>query len=96
MPDAAIAASTLNDTLPAQSITLYVVLGSPAALAITATDNTSVTIKLDYGAGDHWVIQATSDFKAWSDVATNNPAANTGTFVLPRHGAAQFYRAMPH
>jgi hypothetical protein len=92
LPNANVAASAIGDTLPAQSITLYVIPGVQAHLSTPTADGVNVTLQLNSAVGLNCVIQATTDFKTWTDVATNNPTATNATFVFPQTGSSEFYR----
>jgi hypothetical protein len=76
LPDLALSQSVLSNTLPAQSITLFVVPSAGPNLSIQRATDSQVTLKLSMGAGLHSVIQSTADFKVWSNVATNLTGAD--------------------
>jgi hypothetical protein len=40
------------------------------------------------------VIESTADFSSWKTLMTNSPGNSSETFVLPRAGSYQFYRAL--
>jgi len=88
---------TISNTLPAQSITLFVL---PATNIINLQiDNNSppgqLGIWLNGQAGQTYTLQSSTDLIHWSAVNTNRLASNSFEFFIPTTGATQmFYRGL--
>jgi hypothetical protein len=94
LPDLAINQGVISNTLPAQSVTLFVAPSSARpSLAVQAVTSSEITVQLTPSGGLPYVIQATTDFKSWGNVATNGPGNDASTFLISRTNAIQFYRA---
>jgi hypothetical protein len=98
LSDISLAGSTFSNTLPAQSITLFVLLGvtlpSPPVLrAPTMTSSNTFAVWLDGQAGQRYAMLGSSDFVNWTAVQTNTLGSNSLHVILPRTNAHRFYRA---
>jgi hypothetical protein len=95
LSDIAFTGNTLSNTLPAQSITLFVVsAGGPPHLRAGTVAGNAFDVWLDGVAGQRYAIQAATNFTSWVPVQTNTLASNSvhlvvGTGNLPY----RFYRA---
>jgi hypothetical protein len=98
LPDLAITAGVISNTLPSPSISLFVVESAapPASIQLVVKNitETNLTISTQSAAGKRFVIESTADFSSWKTLMTNSPGNSSETFVLPRAGSYQFYRAL--
>jgi hypothetical protein len=95
--DISVTNSTLIDTVPSQSITLYVLPGvSPFSLNTGANASPEqLTIWLNGQAGLAYVLQCSSDLVNWSALATNTLASNSFPFLVSTTNTTmQFYRGL--
>ena len=99
LPDAAVTGNAVTDTLPAQSITLYVVPAyssaapPPTLRLLAAPVNGRLQLELGGVVGETCVIQASPDLKTWIPVSTNVLTATLTSVIVPATGKAGFYRA---
>jgi len=86
---------TFSNTLPSQSITLFVVPGGTPPQVRTATTGSNGTFNfwLEGQPGENYAIQASSNLFSWQDVQTNQLVGSSTTIVLPATKQIQFYRA---
>ena len=87
----------LSDTVPAQSITLYVLpVVNTFSLQIGPQNPTShVTLWLNGQAGQSYVLQSGTDLVHWSDVSTNMLSSNSFSFmVTTTNPPMMFYRGL--
>ncbi len=101
LPNAMLTGSTLSNTLPAQSITLFVL--APAALpppppvlrgGLARTDN-RFELQLEGVAGQRYFIEASPQLTDWSLVSTNVLLSNSVVVLVPATTpGGQFYRAV--
>jgi hypothetical protein len=98
LADANLAGNTLKETVPPQSITLFVVsaaaAGSAPSLQVDAEPNgTAFDLTINGQAGATYVLQSTTNFLSWSSVQTNTMASNSWHGVLSALPAQRvFYR----
>jgi hypothetical protein len=97
LADVSFTNSILNDTVPSQSITLYIVPGvSPFSL--TAGANAApgqLTIWLNGQTGLAYALQSSTDLVHWSAVATNTLMSNSFPFLVSTMNTTmQFYRGL--
>lgn len=89
--------SVLKDTVPSQSITLYV-LPAVSAFSLKAGTNAGpgqFTVWLNGQAGLAYTLQASTDLIHWSAVATNTLASNSVPFFVSTTNATlRFYRGL--
>jgi hypothetical protein len=89
--------SVLKDTVPSQSITLYVL---PAVNVFSLKAGTNAgpgqfTVWLNGQAGLAYTLQSSTDFIHWSAVATNTLASNSVPFLVSTTNATmRFYRGL--
>jgi len=87
----------VSNTLPAQSITLFVLPPLPVFRLQTAANNPpgQLNFWLDGQAGQTWVLQSSTDLIHWSATSTNTLASNSFEFFVPTTNSAQmFYRGL--
>jgi hypothetical protein len=88
----------LSDTVPSQSITLYVLPSAmPFSLQKTAGNPPAgqVNLQLNGQSGLTYVIQSSSDLVHWTPFSTNKLVSNSMAFsVSTLSGNAKFYRGM--
>ena len=87
--------NSFSNTLPAQSITLFVLApGNPARLRAGIMSSNQFDFWLDAQAGQRYIIQKTTNFVNWVPVQTNTLSSNSVHMMLPAVNATrQFYRA---
>ena len=96
LSDVPLSNGVLNATLPAQSITLFVV---PAVVQDARLRDPSVpsgsdfAFWLDAQAGQRYAIQATSNFVGWTPIQTNELAADSEHITVPHLGPVSGYRS---
>lgn len=98
LSDLPVTGGAFSNTLPAQSLTLFVLPGvapptPPDLRAAMITSSNTFACWLDGVAGQSYAIQASGDFETWSGVQTNTLESNSLHVVLPLTGDACFYRA---
>jgi hypothetical protein len=98
LSDVGLTGSTLIDTVPAQSITLFVLPAgtppSPPVLTRPAISSTNTFyFWLNGHAGQRYVIQSTAALPNWSPVQTNTLSGGSTNFVFPIPATQLFYRA---
>jgi Glycoside hydrolase family 44 len=97
LADISLAGSVLEDTVPTQSITLYVLPGvSQFSLKPdTAAAPGQLTIWLNGQAGLAYELQASADLVHWSAFATNTLMSNSFPFLVSTTNTTmQFYRGL--
>jgi hypothetical protein len=95
LSDNTFSGNAISDTLPAQSITLFVVgAGGPPHLRAGTVAGSSFDLWLDGVAGQRYVIQAATDLVNWSAVQTNTLATNSIHLIVDTGNLPyRFYRA---
>jgi hypothetical protein len=98
LSDFTFAGQTFSNTLPAQSITLFVLPGGappapPSLRAPTMTSSNTFAVWLDGQAGQRYAMLASSNFVNWTAVQTNTLGSNSLHVVLPATVNYRFYRA---
>jgi len=87
----------LNDTLPAQSITLFV-LPVVSAFSLQIGTNSppgQLNIWLNGQAGQAYALQSSTDLVHWSAVSTNTLSSNSFEFFMPTTNFSEvFYRGL--
>jgi len=93
------AGSTFTNTLPPQSITLFVLPTSPALLAPrlragSLSSTNTFDLWVDGQAGQPYVLESSVDLLNWVPILTNAPSSNSWHVVLPvTAGPQTFYRS---
>lgn len=97
LSDLAFTGNTLTNTLPAQSITLFVIPGgvpAPPKLRDAALDSsTAFRFWLDGVAGQRYAIQGSSNFANWAALQTNQLSSNALPVTLGITNAYHYFRA---
>jgi len=85
---------TISNTLPAQSITLFVIAsGTPPSLtAINATKG-NFNFLLNGQSGQRYAIQSSGDLLNWQSILTQTLSSSSVTLTLPATNTMRFYRA---
>jgi hypothetical protein len=93
-----VANGILSDTVPSQSITLYVLPGVlPFSLQKSAISNPpgQVNLQLNGQSGLTYVVQSSTDLVHWTSYSTNKLVSNSLSFSITTSGGnAKFYRGM--
>lgn len=88
--------NVLTNTLPAQSITLFVIPGgvpAPPSLRVTGVSGNNFNFWLDGQAGQRYALLSSSNFLNWQYLQTNTLASNSLAITLPATNSLRFYRA---
>jgi hypothetical protein len=97
LTDVAINANTISHTVPAQSVTLFVVQAAVTAPRLRIGTNSpsgQIELWIDGQTGQHCVLQSSINLTAWLPVSTNQMASNSLRLLVPFTSASQtFYRA---
>jgi hypothetical protein len=94
LSDITFTGGTFSNTLPAQSITLFVVPGgTPPSLNALNTSGGNFNFRLDGQAGQRYAILSSTNFVNWTAVQTNPLATTSLQISLPATNTARFYRA---
>jgi len=97
LADITLTNGVLSDTVPAQSITLYVLPAASAfSLQIGAQNPPGqVTLWLDGQTGQSYVLQSGTDLVHWVAVSTNTLSSNSFSFLVTTTNPAEmFYRGL--
>ncbi len=98
LTDAVVGKGILSNSVPAQSITLFVVPAAVAAPRLRTGNNgpaDSMEMWLDGQAGQRYVIQSSASLTNWAGISTNTLASNSFQFFVPdTNGPQRFYRAL--
>lgn len=95
LPDIAFAGSVFSNTVPAQSITLYVIPQGTATAAVfsAARNGALVDLLVEGAAGSAQVIYQANGLTGWTPLATNTlPASGRWTLPVPATNSARFFR----
>jgi hypothetical protein len=84
--------TALTNTVPAQSITLFV-LPSPPRLRASALNSGTLDLWLDGQANQKYIIQSAINLFNWTSLATNTPTSNSWRLTIPTTNSQVFYRA---
>jgi len=95
LSDLAFTGGTLSNTLPAQSITLFVLpAGTPPSLQSGAMSSTNTfSFLLNGQTNQHYAILTSSNLLNWQTIQTNTLASSPAQIILPATNTAMFYRA---
>jgi len=84
----------LSNTVPAQSVTLFVLPTPPRLRVGTLSSGNTFDFWVDGQANQHYVVQWATDLFNWTSILTNTPASNSWQVSLPATNRPQtFYRA---
>ena len=86
---------TLSNTLPAQSVTLFVLPAgtSPSLQSSAMSSPGTFSFWLDGLPNQRYAVLSSPDLVNWQPVQTNSLASSPAQIVLPATNAAMFYRA---
>jgi hypothetical protein len=100
LSDISVAANTLSATVPAQSVTLFVLPAgappppAPPLLSSSAlAPNNTFTFTLNGQSGTNYIVQYSADLVNWTPISTNTLAGSSSNLVFPVPDAVRFYRA---
>jgi hypothetical protein len=94
LPDITFSGTTLSNSVPAQSITLFVLPARNALrLRNTVMNAGSFDFWIDAQSNQPYVIQSSSNLLDWLPLQTNTPASNSFHVTLPATSRQRFYRA---
>jgi len=90
------AGTNFNYSFPPLSLTLFTFAPSPSALFVSGVQPGQVKLLLQGQPGTPYVIQSSSDLKAWAPVSTNTLVGSTLnlTLTVSPGSPRQFYRAV--
>ncbi|HXU77752.1 MAG TPA: glycoside hydrolase family 44 protein [Methylomirabilota bacterium] len=96
LSDVTFTGNTFSNTVPAQSITLYVLTAgvvAPPHLVPGSISSNVFNFRLDGVAGQRYAIQASTNFVIWVPVQTNTLATNSMPVAVSASMPYRFYRA---
>lgn len=94
LSDITFTGGSFSNTLPAQSITLFVVPGGiPPNLSTVSAAGGNFNFRLDGQAGLRYAILASSNLVSWQYVQTNTLTSNSLSLTLAATNTMRFYRA---
>ena len=95
LSDISFTGNSFSNTLPAQSITLFVLPnGTPPVLRdARMASASSFNFWLDGVSGQRYAIQGSTNFANWTALQTNLLSSNSVSISLPATNAHRFYRA---
>ncbi len=92
--DVAFTGGTFSNTLPAQSITLFVILpGTPPNLRAAGAGGGNFSFWLDGATNQNYAILSSPDLVNWQPLQTNHLTAGSLKITLSANATARFYRA---
>lgn len=93
LPDQTFAGTVLSNTLPAQSVTLFVIPAATAPrLRLADSSGASLDLWLDGHAGQKYALLTSSNFLNWQAIQTNSLITNSLPLAVSRTNAARFFR----
>jgi hypothetical protein len=97
LSDIHLTGSTFTNTVPAQSITLFVLpFGTPPPAPILQPGSLSSTRMFDLWlngtAGQRYVLLSSTNLANWAPIQTNTLSSSSRHIVLPANGPRRFYR----
>lgn len=94
LSDIAFTGGSLSNTLPAQSVTLFVVPGgTPPTLRALDASGGNFNFTLEGQTGQRYAILSSADFVNWTPVQTNTLGSSPLPISFPATNAVRFYRA---
>jgi hypothetical protein len=90
-----VANGILSDTVPSQSITLYVLPSMPQSSLVAGPPRTDGNFQfvLNGQSGQTWIVQSSPDLISWQNISTNQLVGNQTNIVVPGGTIRKFYRA---
>ncbi len=94
LSDIAVTGGLISNTLPAQSITLFVVpKGMPPSLSALNATGGNFNFRIEGQAGQRYAVLGSSNLVHWQNILTNTLASNSWAISLAATNALRFYRA---
>ena len=100
LSDVSLSGSVLSNTLPAQSITLFVLPAGavlppapPVLSASSMTSSNTFAFTLNGEVGRRYLVQYSGDLLTWYPISTNTLTVGSSNLFFPVPDAARFYRA---
>lgn len=94
LSDVTFAGNVFSNTLPAQSITLFVVPGgTPPTLQALGAAGNDFSFRLEGSAGHRYAILSSSNLLNWQHLQTNTLAGNSLLLTVSATNSRRFYRA---
>jgi len=95
LSDLSFTGGTFSNTLPAQSITLFVLPGGtpPDLRAVAPGSGGTFSFWLDGQMNQRYAVQASSDLLNWQTIQTNSFMGSSLNIILSATNQSQFYRA---
>jgi hypothetical protein len=84
----------LSDTVPSQSITLYVLASMPQSTLVAGPPRTDGNFQftLHGQSGQTWIVQSSPDLISWQDISTNQLVGTQTNIVVPGGTIRKYYR----
>jgi hypothetical protein len=93
--DQPVTGNAISNTLPAQSITLFVLPKDAAVrVSVPTFDSSNLNLTVSGVAGKDYAIENTTDLITWTRQQTNNAPSASFVVTFPRPPATRFYRAV--
>jgi hypothetical protein len=89
--------NVLSNTLPAQSITLFVLpkaTNNSVKITTPTVDSSNLHLTLNGAVGKNYAIESTNDFTTWDRVQTNTAPTASFDVTFPRPSGTKFFRAV--
>lgn len=94
LSDQPVTSNSISNTLPPQSITLFVLANPIVRLGTPTINATDLQIALNGAVGKKYAIESTTDFSSWTRQQTNTAPASSFQVTFPRPASTHFYRAV--
>jgi hypothetical protein len=94
LSDITVVGSSFSNTLPAQSITLFVLPGgaTPPELRVTVASGNTIRLLLSGQPGQRYALLESADLVSWQSFQTNTLASGSMEITLSATNAQRFYR----
>jgi len=93
LSDITLAANTITNVLPPQSITLFVIPAPLQLAPLTAVSPNQLRFQVSGPPGQNYVLQATTNFVDWLNLSTNGLPGGSNQHVLGATNRFQYFRA---
>jgi hypothetical protein len=99
LPNAPVSSGMLNQTVPSQSITLFVVpavivTNAPFSMRVGTNGPGQLQLWLDGQQGNSYVLQASTNLNIWQAISTNMLLSNSFSYLIATtNSRSRFYRA---
>ncbi|HUS34010.1 MAG TPA: cellulase, partial [Verrucomicrobiae bacterium] len=94
LPDQIPVQNVLSNTLPAQSITLFVLANTEVRISAPSVDASNLHLTLNGISGKNYALETATDFETWTRQQTNTAPAASFEVTVPRPTGTRFYRAV--